>query len=295
MNYRNQFHAIQILVFLLTLLPLRVSSGIARRVGSLFYFCVGKRRKIALNNLDKAFGNTLTLAQKKAIARKSFENTALSILELFLIKKMKKNAAQHFLIKGRENLEAALAPGKGAILITSHLGSWEYLEFLFYLTKTPCSVIVKNLKNEYLDKGIDDLRRETTVIPIPKKKAIREALLKLKQNHVIAVLIDQWAGREGVWTDFFGVATSTTSLPARLAKKTGCTLIPAYCLRKSTGEYEILVLPHVPMPPPNEENWEMRVTETLNQILEKHILQYPEQWSWAHRRWKKKPDTLRQT
>lgn len=292
-NHLLQFYATQALVFILNLFPFSLSSWIAKSIGRVFYFCVAKRRNITLKNLEKAYGDTLSPQQKKIIAQKSFENTALSILELFLVQKIKKNAAQHFVIKGQENLESALSQGKGVILITSHVGSWEYLGFLFYLTGIPCSVIVKNVKNKYLNQKIDTLRRETNITPIPKKKAIREALTELQRNHVVAVLIDQWGGRDGLWIDFFGDATSTTSLPARLAKRTGCLLVPAYCLRKETGQYEIRVFPQVPMPHA-EEDWEASVTKKLNKMLEFHIREYPEQWSWAHRRWKKKPETSRQ-
>jgi Kdo2-lipid IVA lauroyltransferase/acyltransferase len=286
--YFIQYCALKALIFILNLLPLSVSGQIAKSMGGIFYFCFPKRRKIALGNLDKAYGDSLTPARKQIIARESLENTALSILELFLIKKIKKKAAARFDIQGRENLEAALAQGNGAILITTHLGSWEYLAFLFYLTGIPCSPIVKNIKNGFLDKEIDDLRREASLTPIPKKKAIRETLSELKKNHVVAVLIDQWGGRDGLWIDFFGTPTSTTSLPARLAKKTSCALVPAYCLRKSSGRYEILVLPALSLPPVEDE-WEKSVTEHLNKQLEVQICNYPEQWSWGHRRWKEKP------
>ena len=103
----------------------------------------------------------------------------------------------------------------------------------------------------------------------------------------VAIVIDQWAGREGVWVDFFGRATSTTSLPVRLAKKTGCALIPIYCLRKEIGRYEIQLLPAVPVS--DDADWEIRTTKRLNEILESQIRQYPEQWSWSHRRWKPAP------
>ena len=294
MIYRVQFYAVRILVSLLSLLPFSLLNSFAKFAGNIFYIFSFERRKIALDNLERTYGDALSAAQRRNLARKSFENTALSILDLFLIKKIKKNAAQHFVIKGKENMDAALTEGIGVILITSHLGSWECLEFFFYLTGIPCSVIVKSIKNPYLNKEIDALRRETTVIPIPKKKAIRSALTELRENRVLAVLIDQWAGRDGIWINFFGSPTSTTSLPARLAKNTGCLLVPAYCLRKGVAQYEIQVLPPVPLPLNEAEDWETNVTQRLNEILELHIRKYPEQWSWAHRRWKTKPETSRQ-
>lgn len=294
MRYFLEFYAIQVLVFILSLLPLSFSCGLAKQTGNLFYLCAASRRKVALENLDRAYGNTLSLEKKKDIARQAFQNTALSILELFLTQKTKKTAARDFKITGQENMEDALSQGRGVILVTSHLGSWEYLAFLFYLAEIPCSVIVKSIKNPYLDKKIDSLRREMAVTPIPKKNAIRETLTELRDNHVVAVLIDQWAGHDGLWIDFFGAPTSTTSLPARLARQTGSLLVPAYCLRKNTGQYEILILPAVPLPG-EETDWETKVTQSLNKMLEEHIRTYPEQWSWAHKRWKTKPATSRQT
>ena len=257
------------------------------------YFFARKRRQVALDNLDHAYKETFSASEKKIIARESFENTALSILELFLVKKIKQDAEQRFTITGQENMWAALSEGKGAILVTSHLGSWEYLGFLFQLTGIPCSVIVKNVKNPFLDKEIDNLRREMSLTPIPKKNAIRGTLTELWDNHVVAVLIDQWDGKEGLWIDFFGTMTATTSLPARLAKKTGCALVPAYCLRKGSGKYEIQVMPQVPLPINKEDDWETSISEELNKMLEKNIRQNPAQWSWAHKRWKNKPETSR--
>lgn len=288
MTYTLQFYAVKVLVFSLGLLPVEWSSWIARGAGDLFYFAVSSRREVALGNIDRAYGNSLTIGQKKILARKSFQNTALSILELFLTKKVKPSAQSRFTIHGLENMRNALARGKGAVLITTHLGSWEFLEFFFYLTGIHCSVIVKNIKNPHLDKEISQLRLETTVVPIPKKNSIRKALEVLKKNQVLAVLIDQWAGPEGLWVDFMGTPTSTTSLPARLAEKTGCALVPGYCLRKSSGQYEIQIHPAVSISP-ESENWEEEATIQLNQGLEKQIRLYPEQWSWAHKRWKPKP------
>ena len=116
---------------------------------------------------------------------------------------------------------------------------------------------------------IDSLRREIGSVPILKTNAIRPTLTALRQNHGVGVLIDQWDGSGGIWIDFFGKATSTTSLPARLAKKTGCALIPIYCLRREIGQSEIQVLPEVPLS--GGPDWEFGTTGRLNEILESRI------------------------
>ena len=228
------------------------------------------------------------------MVRASFQNICLSIMELFMIRRIAKQVTSRFRITGNEHLEAAFAAGKGIVLVISHLGSWEYLSFLPYMTQRAWSVIVKKIKNLYVNKTVDHLRRSTSLQPLLKSGSIRKVLQELHANHGVAVLIDQWAGDEGLWLEFFNHETSTTSIPARLAKQTGCALIPAYCLRRPDGRYEILIEEPLPWDS-KQEDWEAQITGRLNRILEKKIREYPEQWCWTHRRWKSKPIDLRGT
>ncbi|MBI2094876.1 MAG: lysophospholipid acyltransferase family protein [Candidatus Omnitrophica bacterium] len=292
MRHECEFCAVKALFAVLRLVPLPVSGWIFERAGDLFYFCSPGRRKIAMDNLSIAYGDALSARQKRRIARKCFQSGALSILELFLIKKMKKGASRRFTITGESHFEGALSRGRGIVFVASHLGSWEYIGYPGYLRGVPRAVIVKKLKNDYLNRTIDGLRREIETLPIPKVNAIRRTLSELRRNHGVAVVIDQWAGSEGIWMNFFGRATSTTSLPARLAQKTGAALIPIYCLRKKIGRYEIRALPEVKIP--DGPDWERQTTERLNEILETQIRQTPEQWSWGHKRWKPKPPAIRE-
>ena len=291
MGYLSQFYAVQSLFYLLSLVSLSISGWIVQRVGTAFFYVSSKRRNIAIANLTIAYGDKLSIAKKMEIARKCFENGALSILELFLIKKIKRNSPSRFTMTGKRYFEEAFSRGKGAVFVASHLGSWEYIGFAGYLSQISHSVIVKDVRNKYLNRTIDRLRRTIDTLPIPKINAIRQTLTELRKNHGVGVLIDQWDGRDGIWGNFFGTATSTTSLPARLAKKTGCALIPIYCLRKKIGQYEIQVMPEVQLS--EGPDWEIRTTQHLNEILESQIRRYPEQWSWGHRRWKPKPLTTR--
>ena len=288
MGYLLEFYAVQTVVTILRVVPLPLSGWFVKRVADLFFLCSAKRRAITLNNLTIAYGDTLSVQQKRYLARKSLQSQALSILELFLVGKIKKGSACRFVITGQQHFDDAVARGKGVVFVASHLGSWEYIGFPGYLKQFPHSVIVKKIKNPYLNHAIDALRRETKSLPIPKEaNALRQTLAELRQNHGVAIVIDQWAGSEGLWTNFCGQATSTTSLPSRLAKKTGCALLPIYCVRQEIGHYEIQLLPAVALP--DNADWEVQTTKRLNDILESQIRKYPEQWSWSHRRWRPKP------
>lgn len=285
-GYVAQFFAVQALVAVLQLVPLALSGWVVQRVANIYFLCSPKRRQIALDNLTLAYGEELSADWKRTIARRSFESQALSMLELFVIKKMKIHAERRFTITGEEHVEAAVARGKGIVFVASHLGSWEYVGFGGYLRHLPRGVLVKNVKNPYLNNTINALRRLIDTLPITKEAgALRQTLAVLRRNHGVAIIIDQWAGAEGVWVNFFGRATSTTSLPARLAQKTGCALVPIVCMRQAIGRYEIRLLPQL-FVPGDDPAWEVHTTQRLNEMLEAQIRTCPEQWSWSHRRWR---------
>lgn len=291
MNHLLQYFFVSLLTLLAKAFPVEVSTWIARRTGDLSYFILKKRRKIALENVTKAFKDSIPQKRKEEIVRSAFQSASLSLMELFIVEKIKKEAEKRFTLHGNEFLEEAFLKNKGVILAISHLGSWEYLSFLPYFTKHAWSVIVKDIKNPYLNKVIDLMRRVMTVIPIPKESSIRAVLKEIKAGHGVAILIDQWAGDEGIWVDFFNVKTSTTSIPARLAEKTDCALVSAYCLRKKDGHYEIHIEKQLEWDTASPD-WETFITQKLNETLERQIRKYPEQWLWGHRRWKEQ-DTSR--
>ncbi len=270
---------------LINFFPISFSTWFARRTGDFLFWAVPKRKKTAMENLDNAYGNSISLEQKEKIARESFRNFGTSIIELIRIPFILREAKDRFEFEGTEHLDAAFQKGKGVILVISHLGSWEYLAFLPFLRGYPCSVIVRPVKNPYVYQWIQDLRKATLLHPIDRNQSIRQVMKELKQNHLVAILIDQWSGPDGLWIDFFGKPTSTTSVPARLALRTGAALIPAYCLREATGQYRICIKPEVSIEG-EPQNAEEATTLKLNRFLEKEFLQHPEQWIWTHRRWK---------
>lgn len=294
MVYFVQYCLCKVLIFLLGVLPLPFVRVLARSAGDFAWLVMGRRRRIALDNLQKAFGSSIPAEEKRRIVRSCFRNTALSIVDLFMVPRVRKRAEAFFSLTGTEKVDDAFAHDRGVILVISHLGSWEYLSFLSFFAKwaKEWAVIVKKIRNPWLDREVNRMRREMQVRPIPKQNSIKTILKLLRDRRGVALLIDQWGGRHGLWQEFFGVPTSTTSLPARLALQTGAVLIPAYCLREPDGTYRIEI--HNKLDVSDlEDATEAGITRELNRRLEEQIRLYPEQWSWAHRRWKPLPDAAR--
>ena len=266
-------------------LPISFATWLAKAIGDLLFILMPKRRELALKNLTFAYRDSISAERKQAIARESFRNVAISLMEFFRMPSMLRDAKHRFEFEGTEHLDRAFEKGKGLIFVISHLGSWEYLAFLPYLRGYPCSVVVREIRNPYSYAWIQKLRFSTKLNPIDRNKSAREVLTVLKKNQLAAILIDQWAGLDGLWCEFFGRPTSTTSIPARLAVRTGAALVPGYCLRTGTGQYKIVIRPEISVVG-TEQDYEKKTTLALNRQLEEEIKKYPEQWTWGHKRWK---------
>ncbi|MDP3920682.1 MAG: lysophospholipid acyltransferase family protein [Candidatus Omnitrophota bacterium] len=281
---------LRVLSGLINLLPAETAEAVARTIGRAIYYLLPGRRCVAMANLTIAFGDRVSVVEKKELTKRAFEHIAVNFMEVFRISRLLEgDVKETFTIKGLEHFDNALARKKGIIFVVSHIGSWEYLAFLFYLTGYPCAVVVKEVRNAYIFKWLNSMRRRATLNVIHKentRSAIKAILCELSNNRIVAVLIDQWAGNDAPWVDFFGEAASTTAIPARLALKTGCALVPGACIRKASGKYEITIFPELPVSAKTEDL--ISVTKGLNHLLEKQIRENPEQWIWTHKRWKGK-------
>ena len=267
---------------------------ISRKAGDAGFRLLKKRREIAIQNIERAFGSHLVPSEKNDLAQKAFQHAVLSVLELYGIEKILPHEKERFQISGLENFQAGFSGGKGLIVAAAHLGSWEYLSFICRLSGHPGAVVVKPIRNPHINATVQKLRAKPGLLPIEKNKAATKTVLReLAQNHAVAILIDQWAGPEGLWTKFFGEATSTTSMPARLSAITGAPIVFAYCLRKEPGFYEIKISEPITALK-KDSTGEREITERLNLLLEAEIRAHPAQWLWGHSRWKPKPSTLRE-
>lgn len=123
MLYYLEYFLVSRVITLANLLPLQLTYWLAKRIGDLSYLVMAKRRKVALENLSKAYGSQLSLKEKKRIAMRSFEHVALSITELFTIPRVLKNASEKFSLEGTAYLDSAFVKGKGIILVVSHVKS----------------------------------------------------------------------------------------------------------------------------------------------------------------------------
>jgi lauroyl/myristoyl acyltransferase len=282
----GSFILIKSFLELMAIIPHRLSKLIACLFARVIFIFAKQRRHVSLANL---YRSNLELSQKDAerIARKSFENYAITCFEYGRLSKWKKNLSRYVTSRGEENFYEALKMEKGLVLLSGHQSNWE-IPFLDVTNREFAFAVGRPLKKnlplyEWVVKQRQCLGGE---IITPKETTVRGAKI-LRNKGIIGLVGDQAHVPSSYSYPFLGVEAQTYSTPAVLAYKFGCPLIVITTHRTSYG-YEVCY--HPPLLPNKERPFRSEVVRMMDQslsILEKQVKNHPEEWMWAHKFWKR--------
>jgi len=271
----------------INLIPYSLAQNMGKTFGKIGYYLMFARRNIALNNLRNAYRHKKTERELRLIARKSFENLVIVFIEFIRIPKLAKNFFSYVTIENSQTVWDGLKKGKGVILLISHYGNWELMAIMAGKIGYPISAVGRPMKNPYIYAYIERLRQFSGLKSLNKKGAAKEILRELKSNKVVAILFDQYAGRSGAKTLFFGQPALTTTAVAQLAIHTGAQVIPAFNVRQNDGSHIIYVDSPINTVITSDKQHDILVnTQNYNTVLEKWIDKNPHLWFWFHKRWK---------
>lgn len=188
--------------------------------------------------------------------------------------------------EGREHFTRAKAEGKGILFATLHLGAWELSAFSHALMTEPMHVVVRPLDNPLLDAFVEARRAASGNVILGKKEATRGIFQALRDNRAVGILVDQNVGLdEGLFVNFFGRKACVSPTFAKLAARTGATVIPGYAIWSPEERKFILRFDE----PVGITGNTLVDTQRIQAALERAIRAYPDQWLWIHRRWKTRP------
>jgi KDO2-lipid IV(A) lauroyltransferase len=286
-RYRLEYAGLLLFNAVLRALPDRIAIGLGRNAGALAGKIFRARVALAHENLQIAFGDSLSRAQQKAIIKKLFRMLGEGFVESVISSPA--DIRNNLAIEGIEHLEKALAGGKGVIVLGPHMGMWEHAAAAFGQRFDNAATLYKPLKNPYVDAYVIRTRGGGNIKLISSKNGLRQLYQYLKKGSMVALLFDQNAGRDGLPVPFFGKTASTYSAPAAFALKTGCAIVPAYTIKEAGFRRNRMILgEQFPLINTGDREHDI-IANTLqyNAFIEKLVRRHPEQWfGWLHRRWK---------
>jgi len=270
------------------LLPLSWARAVGTLLAGAAYYVIPRIRRVGLANLDLAYGNSLSRAEKTRILKASVRNVGLVAAEFTRIPLLGDDAffSRWVRIEGAEHITC----DSGIILVGAHLGNWEWLAGAFARLGRPMAGIVRPLHDPRLNTFIDRIRASNGVKTVEKAQAGPEVLNLLREGFCVGILIDQNPHQSAVPVRFFGVETWGTAAPAMLAARAKAPVHVVALIREPDGRYVLRNTPRLSLD--TEGALRARVLENSQRCqdaVEALVRAYPEQWLWIHRRWKPRP------
>jgi len=257
------------------------------RLGRLMFRLLAGRRKIAFDNLTKAFGD---MDEKRAwqVIKSVFENFGMNAALYLRTGARPEDVFENFEVEGWERLERLVSKGRGVLAVGSHMGSFD-LGAWWVAQKLPASIVVKKIKNKTVQCESERIRGQFGLKTIYHRGTLQQILERLECGEVVIMVLDQHApARIATWVNFFNRPASTLTSAALIAAKAGAPVIVGFSLRLGAGKYK-LVFGDTFEPPELDDESITAATQQYTLAIENAIRAHPEQWFWLHRRWKSRP------
>ncbi len=277
------------LLWLVVQLPYRGLLVLGRGLGALMYRVAGSRRRIAARNLELCFAQ-LSAAERKRLLKENFASTGIAFFEMAMSWWWpKERLAKLAHIEGLEHLQQAQQEGQGVILMALHFTTLEIGAALLGQRQT-IDGMYREHKNPLFDfvqrRGRERHNLDATAI---EREDIRAMLKVLRAGRAIWYAPDQDYGpKQSIFVPLFGITAATVTATTKFARLGKARVVPFTQERLADGSgYRLVIHPPLPdFPGESEEADCLRI----NQWIEQAVSQCPEQYLWAHRRFKTRPE-----
>lgn len=186
-------------------------------------------------------------------------------------------------------LREALQDGRGALVVTGHVGNWEMAGAYLSHRGFPISAVVKRQSNEAFDRYLWKSRRGVGIEPIYMEEAYVRIPAAIDQGRLVALVADQDAGPRGIFVPHLGRMASTFKGPARLALSLGVPLFFGAAVRDGEAYRGVLERVATEGEGASDRAALQRITADWVSRLDRLVREVPDQYFWFHRRWKSKP------
>lgn len=284
-------YLLSFLIRVFRILPHRAALALGAFLGTVLWALSKRRVDRAERRCVSALGMGVSPARR--IVRSSYANMGRSVAEFIRLPQLHDRLLSLVAIDGKEHLDEALARGKGVLLMTAHIGSWELAGARFVAGGYPIAPLYTPQRNR---GGLEDFIRRQRIEAagmdiVPSEGfGLREAFRALKKKHILIFLQDLDARKEGIHVPFLGMEASTATGIVRMHQKFGTPVVPAVMVREPDGVHHVIHVHGILSDLPDEsgnafgENMEKSL-RICNNIMSEWVEKYPDQWMWLLDRW----------
>ena len=288
-----EYLVIRLLGLLYALVPANKAYDIGASLTACFYPLFPKRRRIAIGNILQAHITDDPVAADR-IARKAFGHLAGHICEALKIGSVvgPDNWRAHITFDGPEPTRKLLleSPGVPIMILSGHIGAWESAVSIISYTR-PMIAVARKMNNPFVERFLKKHHFRGEITIVDKKMGFAPSVMRewKEKGAAMTILMDQHASpKSGIRVDFMGRPASTHTSPARMHLKTGYPIIAGAFVRDGCFQYRMVTTsePIRLTPTSDKEKDIANLTAQINRCIEDVVRLYPEQYLWAHNRWR---------
>jgi len=272
--------------FIVLLLPKSLIKLFLDGFTNIIYIFNKEHKGYAKANLDFVYKNSISESRKYEIIKNSYRNMLYNLYEFVENQTLNlSDLEEKIVVENEYYLTDAIKNKRKIILITAHYGNWEYGNTFIPLKYAPTTMVGRPMNNEYLNDELNKTRTKNNNQMLSKKEAGRGLVKALKDDRILGLVIDQH-NRDGIDIKFLGHKVKQADSASRLAIKFDALVIPLFFTMNSFGKYTAKFYEPMAAKEFEGENQILDFTQAQAQVMEKHILNNPDQWFWQHKRFK---------
>ncbi len=289
--HRAEYYALRATVESLRALSWEKACKVGQRIGALGYRPLGIRKHVVESQIAAAFPE-LSPAEVVKLSRESYEHLGRSSIETAMLGSIGKDGLLALVetVEGWELMEEVMRRGKGAVLVTGHIGNWELAGAYVAARGVPLDAIARGMANPLFDAWLNHTREQTGMVVVHDSEAVRRTPRSLRSGRAVAFVADQGVrGLASTFVPFFGRPAKTPRGAAVFALRFEVPVLFVVALRKPNGRYRIVV-ERIEVAQTGDKDRDVdAIVARFTQLLEKWVRLVPAQYFWQHRRWKRQP------
>lgn len=274
-------------IWLLSLLPMRALYILSDFFYFLFYYIIGYRKEVVLNNLKLAFPEK-SEKELKAIRKKFFRHfTDLFVESIKAFTISEKTSSKRYKYMNPELIDDLYEKGKSIAFMGAHQANWEWSISIPLFVKIKCFGAYTKIGNKYFDKTVKDSRMKFGFIGYKTSETIK-AMARNFDNGIqglYLLLSDQspQVQKTHYWREFMGVKVPIHTGAEMLAKKFDMAVVN-YTVKKVKRGYFEVTFETITESPRDFDDYQ--ITDKYLTITERNIFDQPEYYLWSHKRFK---------
>src|SRR5216684_4919267 len=288
-RYRLEWAGLHATAKLVPLLSRKACFRLARILGFIMSIFDRHGRKVALSNLDVAFGDELPIAARRKIVRQSFQHFARTSLDLLWSPRLpRQNLSRYIELQNSEEITRGTGPERSVIIACYHYSNFEWLSLACGFLDLTGTIIAQEFKNSLLDPIFKKIREQSGHELIPRERGLVRLYKVLRRKGRTALLVDLTVppNQGAVAIDCFGLKTSVTSAHAWLHKQTGVPIIPVHCEPLAGGRYRVVFHPKIDNTAGMSHQ---QIAQACWNSFEPYVRKKPAPWLWMYKHWRYLP------